>query len=92
MTTQVTCPGKKTGDVLVSWPASTTAGVTGYTVTRSTNGAAPVVIATVAATATSYDDTAVTGNTTYVYAVASTVQAWTSSTTAAPAVTTARKC
>lgn len=92
VTTQVTCLNNRKGHVLVSWTASTSAGITGYAVTRSTNGAAPVVIATVAATATSYNDTTVTGSTTYVYAVASTVQGWTSSTTAAPAVTTPRKC
>jgi fibronectin type 3 domain-containing protein len=92
VTTKVTCPNRKAGNVLVSWTSSTSAGVTGYQVTRSTNGATPVVIATVGATATSFDDTTVTGSTTYVYGVASTLQAWTSSATSAPAVTTARKC
>jgi mannan endo-1,4-beta-mannosidase len=92
VTTQVTCPGKKKGDALVSWTASTSGGITGYEVTRSANGAAPIVIATVGATTTSYDDTTVTGSTTYVYGVATTLQAWTSGTTAAAAVTTARRC
>ena len=92
VTTQITCPANKRGDALVSWTASPTSGVTGYQVTRAVNGAAPVVIATLGATATSYDDTTVAGSTTYVYGVAATLRAWTSTTATATAVTTPRKC
>ena len=92
VTTQTTCGGSKKSDILVSWAASTSPSVSGYQVTRATNGGAAVVIATVASTATSYDDTTITGGNTYVYGVATTLQSWTSGTTTAPAVSTPRKC
>ena len=92
VTTQTNCVGSKKGNILVSWTASTSPSVSGYQVTRSTNGGAAVVIATVASTATSYDDTSVTGSSAYIYGVAATLRTWTSGTTTAPAVTTPRKC
>lgn len=92
VTTTVNCPNAKKGDILVSWAATTSSFATGYTVSRASNGGPPTVIATVAATTTSYDDVTVVGATTYTYSVVATYQSWTSvSTNAAPA-TTARHC
>src|SRR3954454_2386580 len=86
VTATVNCPNAKKGDVLVQWTPSSSAFVTGYTVTRSANGGAAVTLATLPGTATSYDDTTVTGSTSYVYAVVATFRAWTSQAAAAPTV------
>jgi hypothetical protein len=64
VTTKTTCGGAKKSDILVSWTASTSPSISGYEITRSTNGGPAVVIATVASTATSYDDTTIAGNST----------------------------
>jgi hypothetical protein len=84
-----TCPNKARGFVLVSWTASTSSFVMGYTVTRAGGAAfAPVQLP---ASATSYTDTTVSGATTYTYTVTATYQSWTAGATAAP-VTTGAKC
>jgi hypothetical protein len=92
VTATVNCPNAKKGDVLVQWTPSTSPFVTGYTVMRATNGGPATTVATVAGTTTAYDDTAVTGTTTYVYSVVATYRTWTSSATSAPSVTTAKRC
>lgn len=89
VTAVVNCPNKKKGDILVSWTPSASAFTSGYTVTRS-GGAAFTPVA-VPATATSYDDTAVTGATTYTYTVSATYLGW-SNGASSPAVKTAAKC
>lgn len=90
-TATANCPNGKKGDVLVQWAASPSSFVTGYTVTRSVNGAAAATVATLSATARSYDDTTVTGSTTYTYAVVATYRSWTSPAVTATA-TTAKHC
>lgn len=90
-TATVNCPNGKKGDVLVRWTASMSAYVTGYTVTRSANGGAASTLASLPATATSYDDVTVTSSTTYTYRVTATYRAWTSA-AATVSATTAKHC
>jgi hypothetical protein len=90
-TATANCPNGNKGDVLVQWPASTSSYAAGYTVSRSVNGGAAVALASLPATALSYDDTAVTGATTYTYSVVATYRSWTSSAVTATA-TTAKHC
>jgi endoglucanase len=92
VTATVNCPNAKKGDILVSWTPSGSSFATGYTVRRTTNGGTPSIVATVAATTTSYDDTTVAGATTYTYSVVATYLSWTSATASAAPATTARRC
>lgn len=86
----VSCPNGRKGDVLVRWTASTSTYVTGYTVSRSANGVSST-LASLPATATSYDDTTVAGATTYTYSIVASYQAWTSA-AATVSATTAKRC
>ena len=85
------CPNAKKGFVTVSWTASTSGASTGYSLTRATGTGAPVTIATLTATTTSYDDPTVTGSSTYTYAVVATYLNWTSA-PAAATVTMPKHC
>ena len=88
----VNCPSAKKGDVLVQWAPSSSAFATGYTVLRAVNGGGPATLATLPATASTYDDTTIASTTSYVYDVVATYQRWTSNATASPSVTTAKHC
>jgi len=92
VTAVVNCPNAKKGDILVQWTLSSSAFVSGYTVTRAANGGAAVTVATVSGTSGSYDDTSVTGSTSYAYTVVATYRTWTSPAASAPIVTTAKRC
>ncbi len=57
--------------VVLTWTPSTSSGVTGYQIARSTSSTGTfTAIGTVAATATSYTDTTVVSGTTYYYEIA----------------------
>lgn len=91
VTATVNCPNRAKGNVTVAWTPSPSAFTGGYVVSRATGSGAPVQLATLPATATSYVDTTVTGSTTYTYTVTATYDSWTAAASAAP-VTTAKRC
>lgn len=67
--------------VTVSWTASTSPSVGGYSVQRRIGAAAFVTVGSVGSGSTSYQDNAVVGSTTYTYRVRATYQAWTADST-----------
>lgn len=85
----VTCRGANRSSIALSWAASPSAFVAGYTVTRSANGGPAVTLGST--TTTAWTDTTITKSTTYVYDVIATYRAWSSP---APPVTatTTNKC
>lgn len=90
MTAAAACVKKKPV-VTVDWTASPSGSVTAYVVTRAKPPAAPVVVATLPASTTSWDDSSVALNTLYAYGVTASYLNWTSATPTA-SVTTAKKC
>jgi hypothetical protein len=88
-TATVTCRGANKSSIALSWAASPSAFVAGYTVTRSANGGPAVTLGST--TTTTWTDTTIAKSTTYVYDVIATYRAWSSP---APTVTatTTNKC
>jgi hypothetical protein len=78
------CKANKAQQVTVSWTASTSSFVTGYTVQR--NGTTITTLGATA-TATSYVDNGVGHSTSYTYTVLATYQQWSSGASASPITT-----
>jgi hypothetical protein len=88
-----TCTPKVSTVETITWTASTSPAVAGYSVYRSNKaGRRYTLLGTVAGrTTTSYDDTTAGWNKTYNYVVTSTRNGWTSPDSAAASITTSKK-
>lgn len=81
-----------TQPISLSWTATTSAFADGQEVRRSVNGGAFATIATLARTATSYQDTTTAASTTYTYVIRATKNGWTSASGSASATTKSNLC